>query len=1217
MKKLLITYYLLIIPLFIVLGQDSKENADFKLAVNLYKDKLYDLALEQFQTFISLYPNTPQGIEARFYLGLTQSKLKKHEDARITFQNFALTYSENIKAPEAWMNVAEEYVFLKNFSEAALAFERVKTFHPKSKFAPIALLKAADYYEKIGDKSNIRRVLRVLTQEYSTPEVLPARLRLAELFIAENQFEQARTESKRTVDATNDSQLKSRALVLLAKSLIGLGKNNDAELAISEVTKNFKNSASYHEALFMLGSLKNFAGNLDEAMKVWRTLVDDSLKGPKLLRQDAFIEMAEANMRVRDFSRASHLFERAAEIKAMRNREALYKAGVSAEKTGDLRKAAQFYSKALQDSLNNFDYRAILIGALKAAKITENNSEVVKLIEQYRLQFPLDYNLPRILIEGAQIALNKLNAANLAIDYCEMIIKNFPQSEWVDDATFLIGMAKKKNADANGAVAVFESLQYRYPSSEFIPEIQNQIRLIKAFDRSGKEESIQKLALLIGDVIAQKTRGDLAFRLAEIYFHDLKDYQLAAQQYTSALQLDIEESLRKDAWLKLAQSFELLAFYEGEKSEIGKANLLKAIAIYDSISIKYPNSALSEKSVVNAFIHRLKLTDKGDEIRALGTEFINKSTATQGRDLALLALGNSYYQTKNYKDAIPIYLLILKNFLRSENYPSAQYQLGKSLVEVALKDSAVKVLDTFISQNPNHPQSAKAISCLAKFAADSGNVVKSLEYYDLLEKRYFYSRASVDLETLKADAYFNVADYKRAIDWYVRAYEKIKNAFFFTNIEPEAERKIIFKLAVCNERLNNKSDAKKWYAEYVTRDQSTAQAGQAYYALASMAKVENDLDAAAKYLQEVSRVSVISGVKNVAVAAETGDMLFRNEKYSEAIQKYNEAITQTKNDSMIQYLQARIVVSYFRLDNLLEADKRAMDFLKANPRANEYASEFELERGKFQLRKDDLTKAKEKFEIVIKKYPKSKVVPEAFLWLARVHELDQKIPVAVQVYDSLIRLFPKDAIIPRARLNLGNAYYYLEQWDAASRQYRAIVENEQLSPDLVPSAMSNLIMTYKEMEMFDGALELTRKYIERFPDAQDLIDKKIDIGVLYQKLGFYGQSILQLQSLIEAGNFDLEAELRYYIGEAHFYKGDYQQAILEFLKVPYLVTKLSKVDWISTSYYMAGQSYEKMSKYDQAITMYKQIIERKETDVQFKTAAQKEIDRVKTILGKK
>ena len=148
-------------------------------------------------------------------------------------------------------------------------------------------------------------------------------------------------------------------------------------------------------------------------------------------------------------------------------------------------------------------------------------------------------------------------------------------------------------------------------------------------------------------------------------------------------------------------------------------------------------------------------------------------------------------------------------------------------------------------------------------------------------------------------------------------------------------------------------------------------------------------------------------------------------------------------------------------------------------------------------------------------------------------------------------------------------------------------------------------MTYKEMELYDGALDLTRKYIERFPNDTDLIDKKIDIGILYQKLGYYDRAILHLQSLIEGGNSDLEAELRYYIGESNFYKGDYQQAVLEFLKVPYLVTQRGKVDWISTSYYMAGQSYEKMSKYDQALTMYNRFLDRKDTDLQFKTAAQK------------
>jgi TolA-binding protein len=60
-------------------GQDTKENADFKLAVNLYNDKLYDLALEQFRQFVATFPNTQQGIEARFYLGLSQTRQGKFD----------------------------------------------------------------------------------------------------------------------------------------------------------------------------------------------------------------------------------------------------------------------------------------------------------------------------------------------------------------------------------------------------------------------------------------------------------------------------------------------------------------------------------------------------------------------------------------------------------------------------------------------------------------------------------------------------------------------------------------------------------------------------------------------------------------------------------------------------------------------------------------------------------------------------------------------------------------------------------------------------------------------------------------------------------------------------------------------------------------------------------------------------------------------------------
>ena len=1208
-----------IIVLFscITFAQDAKENGDFKLAVNLYNDKMYDLALEQFRTFINLYPSSTQGIEARFYLGMTQSKLGKHEDARYTFQNFALAYTDNMKAPEAWMNVAEEYAAMKNEREAAMAFERVKTFHPSSKFAPIALLKAAEYYGRLKDTENTLRVLRTLTQEYTTDEVLPARNKLAEILISAGQFEQARQESKRVIDATKESQLKARALVLYGQSLIGLGKITEAETAVSEVTTNFKSTSSYYDALFTLGVLKNAAGKTDEALAAWKSAADDSAKAPKQLRQDAYMEMAEANNRMQSNARALELFEKAGKIRGLRNGEAFYKAGVAAERTGDPVKAAQLYTRALTDSVGNADQRAIIVGAMKGAVTTKNFSEAVRLTYLFRQQYPSDANLPRLLLEGATVANDEVGDTKTAIDFCEWLLEHFPSSELVDDAAMKLGEAWKKAGNMDEAIAAFENLQRRYPSSEFVPEAQKQIRLIKAFDIRSKDASMQKLALLVGDVIAQKSKGNLAYRLAEIYFFDIKDYQLAADQFAYALTVDLEETLRPIAWFKQAQSFELLASKEGEKTAKKKEFLSKAIVLYDSLTVLYLAGELTDQAVVAAFTLRLQLTEKPEEVRTLGTEFLSKSSGARGRDVALLLLGDSYLTARNYESAVLTYKLLLEKYSDRESAPTAQYQLGVALDGMMEKDSAVQVLDKFLAQNPNHVKSAAAAAYLAKTAADSGRVTKAFGYFDLLETRYFYNPMRSHLDLYKADAYFFANDFKNANEWYKRSLERVRSDFFFVAADPEVENSIIFKLGVCSEKLMDYSAAKKWYAEYVSRDQTSARAGQAYYALASIAKAENSIELAAKYLQEVSRIAGKSGGQSLSVSFETAEMLFQNEQYADAVKRYNEALSQTKNDTAQQYIQSRIVISYFRLDNVKEADRRAEEFIKEHSHTYNYEAEFEFERGKYQLRKEDILKARERFAHVVHAYPKAPIIPETMFWTARVYELDEKLPLAVRMYDSLLRYYPNDPILPRVHLGLGNAYYSLEQWDAASKQYRIILDNEQRSPDLVPLAMSNLIMVYKEMELYDGALELTRKYIDRYPNDPDLIDKKIDIGVLYQKLGYYDQSILHLQDLIEAGNIDLEAELRYYIGESYFHKGEFQQAILEFLKVPYLVTKRGKMDWISTAYYMSGQSYEKMSKYDQAITMYKQIISRKDTDAQFKTAAQKEIDRVSAVLGKK
>ena len=363
-------------------AQDAKENADFKLAVSLYNDKLYDLALVQFRQFVSAYPNTQQGMEARFYLGLTQMKMKQYDDARLTFQNFALAFPDHPKAPEAWWNVAEAYVATNNDREAAVAFERVKTFQPKSEIAPAALLKASEYFVRANDPEDAKRVLRALIQDYGSSDVvLPARLRLAQMYLPDHQFELARADAKRVVDGSKDPAQKAEASITLAKALAGLGKDEEAESALNNLIKSNRSTASTAAALLFLGSLQRDAGRVSDAMSSWQSVADDTIHADSTIRQGALLELGDAYLVKGEYKEALARYEKARDLKGARGGEAAYKAGICAEQSGLLADASDDMRSALADTSRRVDPRTVLMAAVRIAEEAKDYQKSVAFTE--------------------------------------------------------------------------------------------------------------------------------------------------------------------------------------------------------------------------------------------------------------------------------------------------------------------------------------------------------------------------------------------------------------------------------------------------------------------------------------------------------------------------------------------------------------------------------------------------------------------------------------------------------------------------------------------------------------------------------------------------------------------------------------------------------------------------------------------------------------------
>ncbi|MBI3786855.1 MAG: tetratricopeptide repeat protein, partial [Ignavibacteriales bacterium] len=664
----------------------------------------------------------------------------------------------------------------------------------------------------------------------------------------------------------------------------------------------------------------------------------------------------------------------------------------------------------------------------------KNFNEAIRFSMMFREQFPNDVRVASILFDAAKIYQDQLKDYRQAISLYEQIQRDAPTSPLVDDALLNEAEALRQSGSLEQAVQLYESLEKRFPASELIERARDAVEAIRLFELKNKDGGMEKLALLIGDVIAQESKGDLAFRLAEIYYHELKDYERAAAQYAQALQLRITSVKRPTALYYQAKSYENLSLKRRLAIGAETGNLAaQAIAIYDSLLTRFPLSEFFDDAVIAQFKLKLQAASSVADLRKNEEDFQKNYSAAKRKDVALLALGKAYQGLKSYDDAATTFRAFLKQYPASNLVPDVMYQLGQSLVAMGEKDTAFIVLQNYYSKFPNHSLNAKAAWELARYYGEKGNTAQAIALYQAIEQSYFYTGFNNNLDMSRGDAYFRAGDFTSAIKSYQEFVSSVQKE---SGNDSAIPREVIFNLALSYEKAENKSEAKKYYAAYLLRDPLSERAGQAYYALAKTASSENNLTLASKYFQQASQFSLGSPDQLNPALLESAELYFRNEDFTNAIARYNEAAKQSKGDSLQQYLQARIIVSYFRLNNTKEADSRAAVFIKSFPNQPGYAAEFEYERGMYFLRRNDLVNAKKYFNSVIEEYGETPSVPPALYGNARIAELGDKPQEAIQLYQSVLQQYPNDKIAPRVQLSLGNAYYAQEQWDPAARQFK-------------------------------------------------------------------------------------------------------------------------------------------------------------------------------------
>ena len=149
------------------------QEALFQSVLAFEKDSM-DLALngnDEFDGLLAVtdnYGSTKAGNIACVYAGLAYYEKGEYENAKKYLSKFSA--DDALLAPAVTAAIRNALVGMDNAAEAVKYFEKAAKVANNDVFSPLYLIKAANVYEKLGDKAAALKVYEQIKKEYPTSQ---------------------------------------------------------------------------------------------------------------------------------------------------------------------------------------------------------------------------------------------------------------------------------------------------------------------------------------------------------------------------------------------------------------------------------------------------------------------------------------------------------------------------------------------------------------------------------------------------------------------------------------------------------------------------------------------------------------------------------------------------------------------------------------------------------------------------------------------------------------------------------------------------------------------------------------------------------------------------------------------------------------------------------------------------------------------------------------
>jgi TolA-binding protein len=594
--------------------------------------------------------------------------------------------------------------------------------------------------------------------------------------------------------------------------------------------------------------------------------------------------------------------------------------------------------------------------------------------------------------------------------------------------------------------------------------------------------------------IARAFIGDEAQYKVGLYRYQTGDYQGAIEAFARLHQEYPQSLYRGSAYYWEGDSYAQLAQPE------------KALAAFQQVIQRFPGERLRDYALLSAaaiHVRQQRPSEAVPLLRELVTKYPASPVAVQAR----FSLGEALFRAGQYADAAEVYGQLGQGRNGDAYRAQARFWRAESLFQQGAYEHAEQGYREFIQAAPRDPRVEDALYGLGWTELNLQKYRSALETLQRLEQTFPRTRF---LESL--------------------LYARVKAHLALQ--QPQAAQEVYRQLA-------QRFPTGKWH-------------GAATLEFARVAYQMGDYATAARLSKQLIDGATPHPLAPVAHALH-GDILYREERYAEAIAAYRQA----------------------------ERDGPPSDILEA----------ILLKRALASYQRRDFASAAADLDRLLQQFPTSPYAAEAAFWLGEARFYNRQYRQALQAYQ---RVPAGSARYPDALFGRGWVYYQGSDWLKAAAEFEQVVAKYPEAA-IRPEALYRLGEVQYNLKNFDRAVAMYRQLQREYPQDKLVPQGRFRIGWVRYKTGDFSQAIRDLSEVVRHyPNHPVAAEAHYWLGMAHLSAKQFDNARAAFDSV---LAAQPPADLAAQAILRLGDTFYNQGKFERAIEAYRRLADQAPTDM--------------------